>query len=339
VPTLPPIQRFVSSSGVRIYRIPCQVLKDLSARVYLLLGAGPPTLLDAGSGQGDSTRHILAGLERVRDDFGEPIRATDVKRIIISHGHVDHVGGLGELLHHTSAEVLVHPLDQSAVASCRERAIVVTRRLAEFLQHAGVNPTDRPGLLAASGFATHGFDKLPVARTLSDGQQVDGLRVIHTPGHSPGLVCLAVGNILLCADHILARTIPQIWPESLGAYTGLGHYLDSLEKVRQTGGFELALAAHEAVMHDVYHRIEAIRASHTRRLERLLGILRGAQRPLSIQEITRKMYSDAHGFRAALALTDVGARVEFLHQRAQIVVTNLDEVAHDEYPVYRYAAQ
>ena len=51
------------------------------------------------------------------------------------------------------------------------------------------------------------------------------LQVLHTPGHSPGHVCILVGDILLCGDHILARTIPQQWPESLAACAGLSHVL------------------------------------------------------------------------------------------------------------------
>ena len=69
MPNLPNVKRFVTPGGVRIYRIPCRVFEYLTARVYLLVGAGPPTLVDTGSGQGQCTDQILAGLGRqgVRD--------------------------------------------------------------------------------------------------------------------------------------------------------------------------------------------------------------------------------------------------------------------------------
>ena len=99
---------------------------------------------------------------------------------------------------------------------------------------------------------------------------------IHTPGHCPGQVCIAVGDVLLSADHVLQRTTPHQSPESITAYTGLGHYLDALTKVGAMGGFDIALGGHELAIHDVYKRIADIRDSHSRKLERMLDSLRAS---------------------------------------------------------------
>ena len=145
---------------------------------------------------------------------------------------------------------------------------------------------------------------------LEDGEELDGLRIIHTPGHSPGHVCIGVGNVLLSADHILSRTLPHQWVESATAYTGLGHYLESLDKVQHMAGFEIALAAHEQVIHDVYRRIETIRATHRRRLERVLELVRTVGRPMFALRNCLAVVSELTGFRAVLALTDIGSRVD-----------------------------
>ncbi len=258
---LPPVKKFVSDTGLRIYRIPCQVFDVLSARVYLLLGAGVPTLVDAGSGLGTSTADILAGVDAVRSEFGEPVGIEDVGRILISHGHPDHVGGLPELLERSKAEVAVHPLDRGVVTSHREHTVVADRLLADFLRQSGVAPARRTELLEIAHLRGRAFGGVPVRRTLFDGEDLDGLRIIHTPGHSPGHVCIAAGDVLLSADHILAQTVPQQWPESTAAYTGLGHYFDSLDKIQRIPGFRLTLAAHEQVIHDVYGRIKTIRGA------------------------------------------------------------------------------
>ena len=70
---LPPVARFDSSSNVRIYRMSCLAFPGLVTHVYLVLGAGPVTLVDTGSGYGESTADLFAGLESVRRDFGENI--------------------------------------------------------------------------------------------------------------------------------------------------------------------------------------------------------------------------------------------------------------------------
>lgn len=333
---LPFVKKFVSNTGVRIYRIPCQVFETLTARVYLLLGAGPPTLLDAGSGMRTSTQNILAGIEAVRSEFGESVGIADIGRIIISHGHTDHIGGLNDLKQHTAAPVAVHALDRGAITAHREHTIVGRSRLAAFFQQADVEPSRRAELLKLSHYDGRSVDGVTVGWTLADGDDLDGLRIIHTPGHSPGHVCVGVGNILLSADHILARTVPQQWPESTGAFTGLGHYLESLDKIKRMPGFELTLAAHEQAIHNVYERIETIRGSHMRRLDRLLTMLGSADRPLSVGEISHQLYPDVTGFRAVLAITDVGSRVEYLQQHNRLTVANLDEVEREPNPVFRY---
>ena len=333
---MPTIKKFISNSGVRIYRIPCQVFETLSARVYLLVGAGPPTLLDAGSSLAASTEQILAGIEAVHDDFGEAVRPGDVRRVIVTHGHVDHIGGLPALLRTLPAQVAVHPLDSMAVASCRTHIVASTVRLNTFFQRAGVEAARRAELIKMSPYRWAANENVAVGLRLEDSDELDGLRILHTPGHSPGHVCILAGNVLLSGDHILSQTLPHLWPESAAAYAGLGHYLESMVKIERTPGIELTLAAHEQVIHDVYGRIKTIRSAHRRRLERMLELLDKAGRPLSIDEIVQQSYPEVTGFRAVLAMTDVGSRVEYLHQRGELTVANLDEIERDENAVYRY---
>ena len=227
-------------------------------------------------------------------------------------------------------------LDQRAITSYREFAVVGNSRLDAFLQYAGVDPARRAALLKISHYVGTPVEGVRIHQTLSDGQHLDGMEIIHTPGHSPGHICIVIGDILLSGDHILSQTVPQQWPENTAPYTGLGHYLESLEKIRRVTGLGLTLAAHEKVMHDVYGRIETIRGAHQRRLGRLLDMLAKAPKPLSIHEIAGELYPETTGFRAVLAVTDVGSRVEYLYQRDQLTVANLEEVEAAETPVYRY---
>lgn len=336
MPELPAIRRFVSDTQVRIYRIPYTFLPGLSGRVYLLVGAGPPSLVDAGSGQPGATRDILAGLDAVRSEFREKVRLKDIRRFLVTHGHFDHVGGLWRLVRRTDAQVVAHALDCRRVSAAEERGELADKALRSFLHQAGVPPEQHEDIVEAQRAPRRHVRSVPVDVLVEDGQQLDGLRFIHTPGHSPGHLCIRVGNILLSGDHVLPKTVPQTWPESMAPYTGLGHYLEALDKLQRVEGIELALGGHEPPMRNLYQRIDDIRASHLRKLQRLTDILRKAPKPLSIAEMTAEMYSQQKGLYVMLALTDVGSRVEYLDQRGRLAIANFDEVKREERPVCRY---
>ena len=212
-----PAEHFQSCNGIQIYRIVCDASPSLSGHVLVLLGAGPPTLVDAGNGLPQSLAQITHGIDAVRRNFGVPLSLHDIRRIIVTHGHVDHIGGLAELAGRTRAEVIVHPLDSRAVTAFDEHAVISSKATRAFLCRAGTGPDMHR---QADEFFGHvgRSQSVPVAFYLNDGHEFDGMRIIHTPGHSPGHVCIAIGDVLLSGDHILPITVTQQWPESLGAY-------------------------------------------------------------------------------------------------------------------------
>lgn len=333
---LPRVERFQASNGARLYRIPCQAFPTLTAYVYVLLEAGPPTLIDTGSNFGDCTQHVLEGIDSLASEFGESVRLSDLKRILITHGHVDHFGGLARLKEMTGAVVGVHVLDRRVLSAHHERVVVATRAMRVFLQRAGVDPAVQPRLIEMYGFSKRHVLSVPIEFLLEEGMELDGIDVIHAPGHCPGQVCLGVGDILVSADHILERTTPHQAPESITAYTGLGHYLDSLRKVAGLGQFSVALGGHERPVHDVEGRIADIVTSHDRKLSRALDLVDEAQAPPTIDDLTTAMYPKATGFHRVLALEEVGAHVEYLYERGDLAVCNLDEVEGQENPPLRY---
>jgi glyoxylase-like metal-dependent hydrolase (beta-lactamase superfamily II) len=334
--SLPAIERFESSSGARIYRLPVEAFSGFIAYCYVILDAGEPTLVDAGSGFGSSSEHLLKGIEALSTDFGEKLRVGDLKRIFISHGHIDHFGGLAFMVEQTGASVGIHEIDRRVLTAYEERVIVAAKDLRVYLERAGVSEKLRDGLMDMYGFAKKHVRSVRVDLTLDEDVPLDGMRFIHTPGHCPGQVCILVGDVLLSADHILAQTTPHQAPESITHYTGLGHYLESLAKVRRIDGIRLTLAGHEDPIHDVYGRIDDIRASHRRKLERVLDIVRNGESPLTISQISRQLYPDRHGYEVLLALEETGAHVEYLYQHGFLSVCNLDEVEREYNPALRY---
>lgn len=104
------------------------------------------------------------------DDAATVLRAVGTRRlelVVLTHGHFDHLGAVEELVRETGAPLAMHELD-------------------------ALNVTTAEG----TGGALFGFDVCspPPTRTLADGDvfsvgAVEYL-VIHTPGHTPGGICL-----------------------------------------------------------------------------------------------------------------------------------------------------
>ncbi|MBT7073448.1 MAG: MBL fold metallo-hydrolase, partial [Anaerolineae bacterium] len=129
---------FTTQKGARIFRIPIQAFPGFWVYAYLVFVDDLIVLIDTGSGFGDSDKELLAGFEEVRARFGLDIRVEALDYILITHGHIDHIGGLPYLCKRTDALVGIHELDLRNLTNYEERIFVSVRRLREFLIEAGV---------------------------------------------------------------------------------------------------------------------------------------------------------------------------------------------------------
>ena len=178
------------------------------------------------------------------------------------------------------------------------------------------------------------YRSTPVEFLLEEGESVrGGFDVMHVPGHCPGQVCLRLDDILFTADHVLARTTPHQAPESITNHMGLDHYLTSLARIARWGEVRLGLGGHEAPIENLKARVAEIRAVHEQRLEQTLGICR---QPSSVAEISKALFGRVKSYHVLLALEEAGAHVEYLYQRGELAVANLDELEREDQAIIRY---
>jgi glyoxylase-like metal-dependent hydrolase (beta-lactamase superfamily II) len=108
----------------------------------------------------------------------------EVKYIINTHGHFDHVCGNGKMKDATGADILIHPLDAPMLGMLSSNAAVF-----------GISVENSP----------------PCDQTIEEGETISfgniSLKVIHTPGHTPGGISLYTDGIVFVGDTLFAGSI------------------------------------------------------------------------------------------------------------------------------------
>ena len=171
------------------------------------------TIVDAGvAGYRPQVEQLLASLGR---------SPSDIRAVILTHAHADHVGIAEMLREETGAEVFVHARDKDLATTAKAmgknegsmvpylRYPAAWRLLGELRRNGGMKP--RP---------------IADVTTFEDGDELDvpgRPRVVHTPGHTDGHVvfefpqsdAVLVGDALCTYNPLTGARGPQLLPKAL----------------------------------------------------------------------------------------------------------------------------
>ena len=333
----------VETSLGGVYRIRARVLPYLTGFVHLAPFEDGWALIDSGSGTEESNEDIERGFEVVRREFEPTLDVARVKRIFLTHAHVDHSGGASYWRERTGAEVWIHAFESRLLTAYDACARVENLRYERFLLESGVASEKIRGILDGFGFRPGRVRETEVARKLIGGERVGDFRFVYLPGHSPGHVAILFGDVVFSGDLLLSKTLAQIWPSRATPQTGVVNYLLSLDELRRIAleferrlGAKLTpLPAHEEPIDDIPRATERALRGFERRNRRLLALLEESDAPLSLEEIANKRYWSGRPNREFFALSDVGARVEFLLQLGLLEIVETERLSADN-PVLRY---
>jgi glyoxylase-like metal-dependent hydrolase (beta-lactamase superfamily II) len=106
-----------------------------------------------------------------------------IKYIVNTHSHVDHIMGNKEMVKRTGAKVVIH----------EEEARYLVQTPADLLMMFRATPSPPADLLVKEG------DVIQVGKV--------GLKVIHTPGHSPGGVSLYIDGMVFTGDTLFVGSV------------------------------------------------------------------------------------------------------------------------------------
>jgi glyoxylase-like metal-dependent hydrolase (beta-lactamase superfamily II) len=330
------LKKYVSSGGTTVYKLPVEAFPNHVTNCYLVM-TDPVTLLDTGSGWDQSNRDLVACFDALKTEFDESVTLRDVDRVILTHGHIDHFGGINFVVDESAADVCIHELDASVIQHFRERLLYSSTNVHHFLRRSGLDRERIDALVQMNKWSKDTFKARPVDEMFVEGPVLGGpLVAYHTPGHCPGQVCLKLDDILFTADHVLSHITPNQSPESITRYTGVGHYIESLRKVRGIPGIRIGLGGHENEMPELDERIHATLGFHERRLDKTLELL---GTPKTIAEASLGLFGERMDYHILLALLETGAHLEHLYERGKLIVANIDEIEQDPtaVPVYRQA--
>jgi glyoxylase-like metal-dependent hydrolase (beta-lactamase superfamily II) len=332
VKTSPTFQTFETSGGACIFRIPMKVFPDLWSYAYLVLVDDYIVLIDTGSGFGESNANLEAGITQAGTSIGREIRIEDLTHILITHGHIDHFGGLIFLRERTQALVGIHELDKGNLTNYEERVALAENHLKTYLVEAGVSKDPREETLNMYRVNKMLFHSVPVDFTYeAKSMHLGPFEMLHVPGHCAGHVVIRLHNYLFSGDHVLGRITPHQSPERLTYSTGLGHYLDSLTLLEKwAGDVEITLAGHDDPISNLPLRLDEIRQSHASRLNLTLEFL---SNPHTIAEVSQELFGRVDGYNVLLAIEEAGAHVEYLHQRGRLRIVNLEDFENNIGPV------
>lgn len=146
------------------------------ANAYVLVTSDGLVAVD--SGIRGNARHIVRLVERL----GYPPR--DLRLIVLTHWHIDHVGSAAALKRLTGAQVAIHELDAPVLAG-GELPAKGRRAMRLIVRLFGLRP-------------------LPADRLLHEGDTIGEFRVLHVPGHTEGSIALLRDDgVVLTGDALL----------------------------------------------------------------------------------------------------------------------------------------
>ncbi len=163
------------------WNIDCVVVGPIQCNCYVIVEeqSRKAYLIDPGAESKELMQHLAK-------------RKLDLQAILITHAHIDHVGGIEEVIGKFPVKAYYHQGDS-----------FLYQNLAMQAELFGVTPAHLMAAQPASGEAALQHDReFPL-----DGGRI---RVIHTPGHTPGSVCFHAsgdGSLLFSGDTLFAGSI------------------------------------------------------------------------------------------------------------------------------------
>jgi glyoxylase-like metal-dependent hydrolase (beta-lactamase superfamily II) len=265
----------------------------------------------------------------------------DLEGILLTHAHADHCGLAAELARVSGADVWTHAANVPRLADdgsmiqrkCRDvRRVVFYARL---MRWAGVPLPMMIKLARMQRGMGQYVEPLIPDHSIHDGDVIqlgcDDWQVLHTPGHSGGLICLyqPERQLLISSDHLLRHisSNPIVDTPAPGESEPPRRLVQYLEQLRRVAELDVALAlpGHGPPITDHRALIHRRLCFHEERADRILETLdEGA---LTAHQIAAEFFPHLDPINAFLAISEVIGHLQWLETKGEVAQARRGGVA------------
>jgi glyoxylase-like metal-dependent hydrolase (beta-lactamase superfamily II) len=308
-----------AGSGTRVHTISLSLLFPLFPVNIYLIDGDLPTLIDTGLNTDVAWQGLVRGLAAVgRSPKG-------IKQVLLTHGHIDHVGLCPRLLEEGSPEIFIHTGDTGRVLSDVENLVSLLEDNAVRFKKMGIAPRDVDRLFRSYISVLRRFHVGPFPVTeLFDGDLIEcggvSLSVIHTPGHTGGSVCLLddAHRTMFTGDHVMEGTSTNPLAEMIEEQgVGLIPYLASIKKIDDLAP-ALILPGHGAAIERPAEYLSGIAFRHETAAQRVRQSL--GRDPITPVELTASLFPEIGGMAASSAVFEVYSHLAELVERGGAIM-------------------
>ena len=290
-----------------------------AVNVYLI-AEDPVTIIDTGPKTAEATQALRDGLRQ------SGFTVADIQRIVLTHAHEDHCGLARALRDEAKdAEVFVHNWETGHRAGRLEH-----EESLRLLMRAGVPPDELQVMRKLYDDVRQYADSLEDEHctALQDEAELEfetgSLRVIHTPGHTPGSCSFIreADRTVIAGDCVLKRVTPNpiLSPDPIDPtrrFRSLAEYLVSLARVRSFSP-TLILGGHGDPVHDyeeLFNRY--LRAIRDRQIQIIHLVPKAGT---TAWEVSRKLFPEADDVHRFLAVSEAVAHLDQAHSEGKLAL-------------------
>ncbi len=290
-----------------------------AVNAFLLADDDETTLVDCGIFDPDAER------DHGWDDLVEALQVCDsgidkIKRLVITHPHIDHYGMAARLLEETGCELWMHSAATEQLEVYRDPS-AHRERLRDMLGDHGITNEEIDELTSFEDWRGFISGVVEATHLVEGGEKFTAgprtWEVVYTPGHSHAHVCFwsESDGLFLSGDHLLPTITPHI-DFVRGETDPLGDFLRSLAIVEKLDP-KLVLPGHGHPFEDGAERARVVERHHDRRLGAILQVIR--HEPKTTNEIVDEIFgSELLNFDRRLALGEALAHLVHLRRNGEI---------------------